>query len=73
MLSPLTVRKSNNYRYRNSWKSNNFTEKAIKKRSKELIQKRTQRTDTKKDAKNYMIEITLQGVIEKNSILLLQN
>ena len=41
-LSPLRARKSDNYRYRDSWKSDNFRERAIKKK---------QRTDTNKDAK----------------------
>ena len=41
-LSPLRVRKSNNYRYRDSWKIDNFNNEVIIKK---------QRTDTKKDAK----------------------
>ena len=41
-LSPLWAKKSDNYRYRNSWKNNNFRERAIKKK---------QRYDIKKDAK----------------------
>ena len=32
-----------NYRYRDSWNSNNFRERAIKKEAKELITKRMQR------------------------------
>ena len=51
---------SDNYRYRDSWKSDNFKERAIKKRSKELIQKRMQRG---------LRKITLQGAIEKSPIL----
>ena len=38
----LRARKSDNYRYRDSWKSNNFRERAIKEK---------QKTDTKKDEK----------------------
>jgi hypothetical protein len=30
-LSPLKASKSDNYRYRSSWKSDNFRERAIKK------------------------------------------
>ena len=41
-LSPLRARKSDNYCYRDSLKSDNFRERAIKKK---------QKTDTKKDAK----------------------
>ena len=41
-LSPLKARKSDNYRYLDSWKSDNFRKEAMKKK---------QRTDTKKDAK----------------------
>ena len=41
-LSPLRARKSDIYCYCNNWKSNNFRERAIKKRSKELILKRMQ-------------------------------
>jgi hypothetical protein len=33
-LSPLKARKSDNYRYRDSWKSNNFTKEANKKEAK---------------------------------------
>ena len=62
MLSPLRARKSNNYRYRDSWKSDNFRERAIKK-SKELIPKRMQKE---------LRVITLQGAIEKSPILLSQ-
>ena len=51
-LSPLRARKSNNFR-----------ERAIKKTSKDLIQKRMQRG---------LRVITLQGAIEKSPILLLQ-
>ena len=47
------ARKSDNYRFRDSWKSDNFGERAIK---KELIQKRMQRG---------LRVITLQGAIEK--------
>ena len=57
-LSVLRARKSNNYRYRDSWKSDNFREKATKK-SKELMQKRMQRG---------LRVITLQGAIEKSPI-----
>ena len=60
LLSPLRARKSDNYRYRNSWKSNNFRERESPKKSKELIQKRMQRE---------LRVITLQGAIEKNPIL----
>ena len=42
LLSPLRARKSDNYHYRNSWKSNNFRERDPSKKK--------QRTD-KKDAK----------------------
>jgi len=38
-LSPLRARKSNNYRYRDSCKSDNFREKNHQKRSKEMIPK----------------------------------
>ena len=62
LLSPLRARKSDNYSYRDSWKSNNFRKEAIKK-SKELIPKRMQR---------WLRVITLQGVIEKSPILLSQ-
>ena len=41
MLSPLRARKSDNYRYHDSWKSGNFRKEAIKK----------QITNTKKDTK----------------------
>ena len=61
-LSPLRARKSDNYCYRDSWKSDNFRERAIKKR-KELIPKRMQRG---------LRVITLQGAIEKSPILLSQ-
>ena len=60
-LSPLRARKSDNYRYRDSWKSDSFRERTIKKRSKELILKRMQRG---------LRVITLQGTIEKSPILL---
>ena len=53
--------KSDNYRYRDSWKSDNFKER-----------KQTQRHDTKKEAKTLRV-ITLQGAIEKSTILLSQN
>ena len=33
-LSPLRARKSDNYRYRDCWKSDNFRERAIKKEAK---------------------------------------
>jgi hypothetical protein len=42
LLSPLRARKNENYRYRESWKSDNFRMEAIKKRSKELIPKMMQ-------------------------------
>ena len=54
---------SDNYRERDSWKSENFKKEAIKKRSKELIPKRMQIG---------LNVITLQGVIEKSPILLSQ-
>jgi hypothetical protein len=60
-LSPLRVKKSSNYHYCDSWKSENFGKEAIKKRSKELIPKRMQRG---------LRVITLQGATEKNPILL---
>ena len=34
MLSPLRARKNDNYRYRDSWKIDNFRERAIKKEAK---------------------------------------
>ena len=57
-LSPLRARKSDNYRYCDSWNSDNLKKEAIKKRSKELIQKRMQRG---------LRVITLQVAIEKKS------
>ena len=66
VLLPLRARKSENYRYRHSLKSDKIGKEAIKKlRGKEL-------TDTKKDAKRGLRVITLQGVIEKSPILLSQ-
>ena len=62
-LPPLRARKSDNYRYRDSLKSDNFRERTIKKTSKELIQKRMQRG---------LRVITLQGAIKKSPILLSQ-
>ena len=59
--NPLRARKSSNYRYRDSWKRNNFRKEAIK--SKELIPKRIQIR---------LRVITLQGAIDKSSILLSQ-
>ena len=56
-LSPLRARKGDDYRYRDSWKRDNFRERA----RKELIQKRMQRG---------LRVITLQGAIEKSPILL---
>ena len=56
------ARKSDNYRYRDSWKSDNFRERAIKK-SKELIPKRMQKG---------LRVIIFQGAIEKSPILLSQ-
>ena len=53
---PLRARKSDNYRYRDSWKSDNFRERAIKKEAKNFIQKRMQKG---------LRVITLQGAIEK--------
>ena len=38
-LLPLRARKSDEYRYHDSWKSDNFRKEALKKRSKELILK----------------------------------
>ena len=38
-LLPLRPRKSDNYRYRDSWKSDNFRERAIKKEAKNWYQK----------------------------------
>ena len=61
-LSPLKARKSDNYRYRDSWKNDNFRKEANKKK---------QRTDTKKMQRGLRV-ITLQGAIEKSSILLSQ-
>ena len=54
--SPLRARKSDNYRYRDSWKSDNFRKRAIKKK---------QRTDTKKDAKRIKIDHFTRGNREK--------
>ena len=59
MLSPLSARKSDNYRYRDSLKCDNFWKRAIKK--EELISKRMQRG---------LWVITLQGATEKSPILL---
>ena len=47
MISPLRARKSDNYRYRNSWKSNKFREGHKEKK---------QRTDTKNEA-NYLEDV----------------
>ena len=47
IFSPLRARKSDNYRYRDSWKSDNFRKEAIKIK---------QRTDTKKDTKRIKSE-----------------
>ena len=57
-LSPLRARKSDNYRYRDSWKSDNFRE-SHKKKEKKLIPKRIK-------------VIILQGAIENSTILLSQ-
>ena len=65
-LSPLRVKKRDNYGYRDSCKSGNFGKRAIKnkeKKIKELIPKRMQRGSR---------VITLQGAIEKSPIFLLQ-
>ena len=59
----LFARKSDNYRYRDRWKSDNFRERAIKAKK--------QRTDTKKDAKRIKSD-NLKGVIVKIPILLQQ-
>ena len=58
-LSPLRARKSDNYRYRDSWKSDNFRERAIKKK---------QRTDTKKDAKKIKSDNFKRSNGEKSNI-----
>ena len=60
-LSPLRARKSDNYRYRDSWKSDNFRERQPSKKK--------QRTDTKKDAKGLKL-ITLQGAIGKEKLMI---
>ena len=63
MLSPLRARKSDNYRYRDSWKSDNFTQRETLKKN--------QRTDFETMQRGFRV-ITLQGAIEKSQILLLQ-
>ena len=56
-LTPLRARKSDNYRFRDSWKSNNFRERAHKKK-----------TDTKKDAKRIKNDNFTRGNREKSNI-----
>ena len=60
-LPPLRARKSVNYCYRDSWKSDNFRERAIKKEAKNWYKKRMQKG---------LRVIILQGAIEKSSLLL---
>ena len=60
LLSPLRARKRDNYCYRDSWKSNNFRERAIKKEAKNWYKKRMQKG---------LRVITLQGAIEKSEWL----
>ena len=55
-LSPLRAKKTNNYRYCDSWKSDNFRKEANKKK---------QRTDTKKDAKRIKSDNFTRGNREK--------
>ena len=52
---------SDNYHYRDSWKSDNFRKKAIKEK---------QRTDTKKDAKRIKSDNFTRGNREKSNIAL---
>ena len=59
-LSPLRARKSDNYLDSDSWKSNNFKERAIK---------RKQKTDTKKGLRVK----TLQEAIKKSPIYIYRN
>ena len=58
-LSPLRARKSDNYRYRDSLKSDKFRKEAIKKK---------QRTDTKKNAKRIKSDTFTRGIREKSNI-----
>ena len=60
-LLPLRAMKSDIYSYRNSWESDNFRKRAIKKEAKNCYQKRMQ--------KGLRVK-TLQGEIDKNQILL---
>ena len=62
-LSPLRAKKSDNYRYCDSWKSDNFRERAIKKEANNLYKKKMQRG---------LNVITLQGAIKKIPKLLSQ-
>ena len=62
-LSPLKARKSDNYRYSDSWKSDNFWKEAIKKEAKNWYQKGYEKG---------LRVIPLQGEIEKSPILLAQ-
>ena len=61
MLSPVRARKSDYYRYRDSWKGDNFRKEPIKKEAKNWYQK-----GCKEDLE------WLQGAIEKSPILLSQ-
>ena len=58
-LSPLRARKSDNYRYCDSWKSDNFRKRAIKKK---------QITDTQKDAKGIKSDNFTRSNREKSNI-----
>ena len=62
-MLPLKAKKRENYRYPESWKSDNniYREKAKK--------KNTKRTDTKNETRR-VNAITLQGIKEKSPILL---
>ena len=57
-FSNIAIAKSDNYRYRDGWKSNNFREPSKKK----------QRTDTKKDAKRIKSDNFTWGNREKSNI-----
>ena len=58
-LSPFKIEKDDNYRYRDSWKSDNFRERAIKKEAKNC---------TKKDAKRIKSDNFTRGNREKSNI-----
>ena len=59
-LSPLRARKSDNYRYRDSWKSDNFKRDTKKKQS----------TDTKRMQRGLRV-LTLQEAIKKMSNIII--